>query len=74
MAGKWIEVSATYVDRDVEPNQSRSEGMIRWNAEDPASGAESINPFDPKVIVMLKAFIKKYEHEVDDLRVKLERI
>ncbi len=71
--GKYIEVAASYVDRDTDPNQGRGLGMIRWDAEDPASDGEVMNPVDPKVLLMLKAFIARHEREVDSLRAKLER-
>jgi hypothetical protein len=73
MAGKYIEVGVSLVDHDVDPNQSRGMGALRWNADDLTAGAEVMTPVDPKVIVLLEAFIAQYHDEINALRQSLER-
>jgi len=62
--GKYIEVGVTYVDRDVDPPQSRTMGILQFDVSKPGAKVEELNPLDEKVIVLLKAYLKKHDAEV----------
>jgi hypothetical protein len=68
--GKFIEIGVTYVDRDVEPAQSRTMGILQFDV-DKAAFAEP-NPLDQKAIAVLRRYLKKHDEEVAAFEKKLK--
>jgi hypothetical protein len=55
------------VDRSSDPAQGYNLGMLRFDADNPAAPPEILSSVDQKTILMLKAYIKKYEDELSSL-------
>jgi len=68
--GKFIEIGVTFVDRDVDPVQSRTLGFVQFDV-DTAKIVEP-NPLDAKAIAILRAYLKAHDAEVTALEKKLK--
>lgn len=68
--GKFVEIGVTFVDRDVDPIQSRTLGFVQFDVD----SAEIVepNPLDGKAIAILRAYLKKHDAEVAALQKKLK--
>lgn len=68
---KWLEVSAALVDRGVDPAQSSTVGIVRFNYDDPDAPPETNNPFDYRTVGLLKAYFDGLWAEYADVTARV---
>jgi hypothetical protein len=70
--GKKIELGVTIIDRGVEPAVGSGAGFMSWDEDDLAAGATVLSPLDPRVLILLKAYIAQHEAELKALSAKIK--